>query len=119
VQTVAGRKIQNLAAVVGGNISRRRKAMGMTQTELAEKLDMGGDSLSRIEKGVVAPRFQRLEEMAKVLDCSVADLFRKDSEPLGIKLGTVEDMLKPLPPDAQEDIICLMMDMARTIKKRL
>jgi hypothetical protein len=68
---------------------------------------------------VVAPRFQRLEDIAASLDCSVADLFRQIGDPLSVKLGTVEDMLRPLPLDAQEDIICLMMDVARTIKKRL
>jgi transcriptional regulator with XRE-family HTH domain len=93
--------------------------MGITQAELAERLDMGGDSLSRIENGVVAPRFQRLEEIASVLDCAVADMFRKDGDPLGVKLSSVEDMLRPLPPDVQEDIICLMMDLVRTVKKRL
>ena len=93
--------------------------MGLTQAELAEQLDMGGDSLSRIENGIVAPRFQRLEAIAKALDCAVADLFRKGSDPLSVKLDTVQDILRPLPSDAQEDIICLMMDVARTIKKRL
>jgi len=93
--------------------------MGLTQAELAEQLNMGGDSLSRIENGIVAPRFQRLEDIAKVLDCAVADLFRKDGDPLSVTLDTVQDMLRPLPPDAQEDIICLMMDLAKTVKKRL
>jgi transcriptional regulator with XRE-family HTH domain len=104
---------------VGGNISHRRKEMGLSQAELAERLSMGDDSLSRIENGVVAPRFQRLEEIAKVLDCEVADLFRKKGDPLGVKLDTVEDMLRPLPNDVQEDIICMMVNMARTIKKRI
>lgn len=52
---VTRRKIQNLAVVVGNNISRRRKGVGLTQAELAERLDIGGDSLSRIENGIVAP----------------------------------------------------------------
>jgi transcriptional regulator with XRE-family HTH domain len=93
--------------------------MELTQAELAEQLNMGSDSLSRIENGIVAPRFQRLEDIAKILDCTVADLFRKGDEPLSVKLDTVQDMLRLLPPDAQEDIICLMMDLAKTIKKRL
>jgi transcriptional regulator with XRE-family HTH domain len=116
---VAPRKIQKLAAIVGGNISGRRRRLGMSQAELAECLDMGGDSLSRIENGVVAPRFQRLEEIAVVLDCSVADLFRKGDEPLAVKLDAVEEMLRPLPPDAQEDIIRLLADVIRVFKKRL
>jgi hypothetical protein len=67
----------------------------------------------------VAPRFQRLEEMAAVLDCAVADLFRRGGDPLSVKLDTVEDMLRPLPAAAQEDIVCLLMDLTRTIKKHL
>lgn len=116
---MADRKVQELASVVGENICRRRKAMGMTQSQLAELMDIGPDSLSRIEKGVVAPRFPRLVEIAKILDCPVADLFRMAGDPLSVKLDTLADMLRPLPPDAQEDIVCLMMDMARTLKKRL
>jgi transcriptional regulator with XRE-family HTH domain len=116
---VAPRKIQKLAAIVGENISRRRKAMGMTQAELAEKLGIGGDSLSRFENGVVSPRIQRLEEIAEALDCAVADLFRKHSDPPSVKLDTVADMLSSLPQDAQDDVICLIMDVIRTIKKRL
>ncbi|MDR2050839.1 MAG: helix-turn-helix domain-containing protein [Deltaproteobacteria bacterium] len=116
---MASRKIQRLASIVGGNISRRRRQMGITQAELAERLGVGGDSLSRIEKGVVAPRFQRLEEIASALDCAVAELFRKEGEPLVVRLGTVEDMLRPLPPYAQEDIVRLMLDLARVIEKRL
>jgi DNA-binding XRE family transcriptional regulator len=39
---VPARKTQNLAAIVGANISRRRRELGLTQAEMAEKLNMGG-----------------------------------------------------------------------------
>ncbi|MDR2727276.1 MAG: helix-turn-helix domain-containing protein [Deltaproteobacteria bacterium] len=113
------RKIQDVAEVVGGNISARRKLLRYTQAELAEKLNIGPDSLSRIEKGVVAPRFQRLAAIAAALDCSIADLFRMDKNPLKVNLETVADMLRPLPPDAQEDLLYLMIVAAKTMKKRL
>jgi transcriptional regulator with XRE-family HTH domain len=93
--------------------------MGLTQAELAERLDMGGDSLSRIEKGVVAPRFQRLEGIASALDCAVADLFRKDDDPPGVRLGALKDLLRPLPADAQEEILRLAADLARIVGKRV
>ncbi len=64
----------------------RRKMKDWTQAELAEKLAIGTDSLSRIERGVVAPRFPRLEEFAKALECSVADLFKTSDELLREKL---------------------------------
>lgn len=113
------RKSQSVAAVVGGNISARRKLLRYTQAKLAEKLNMGPDSLSRIEKGVVAPRFQRLADIAAALDCSIADLFKEDKTPLSVNMETVADMLRSLPPDAQEDLLYLMIVAAKTVKKRL
>ena len=115
---MAERKVKELALVVGGNISSRRKAMGFTQAQFAETLGIGPDSLSRIEKGVVAPRLERLAEIAKALDCPVADLFRMEGDPLSVKLDSLTDMLRPLPPEAQEEIFVLMMDLVRIVKKR-
>jgi transcriptional regulator with XRE-family HTH domain len=103
--------------VVGGNICARRKLLRYTQALLAEKLNMGSDSLSRIEKGVVAPRFQRLADIASALDCSITDLFMTDKPPLSVNLEIVADMLRPLPPDAQEDLLYLMIVIAKTVKK--
>ena len=115
---MAFRKVQGVAAVVGGNISARRKLLRYTQAELAEKLNMGPDSLSRIEKGVVAPRFQRLMDIAAALDCSIADLFQAEKPPLSVNLEIVADMLRPLPPDVQEDLLYLMIVAAKAMKKR-
>lgn len=72
---MAGTKKQRLAVIVGANITARRKLLGWNQAAFAERLGMGADSLSRIERGLVAPRFQRLEEIAEILECSVAELF--------------------------------------------
>ena len=114
---MSSRKIQNLAAIVGTNIAQRRKAVGLTQDQLAEKLNISGASLSRIENGMAAPRFPRLEELAEILNCHIADLFRKEGDPLSVKLDTVEDMLRPLPAGTQEDLIYLMITAIQTVKK--
>jgi len=114
---VPPRKVQNLAALVGGNIARRRRITGLSQDQLAEKLGISGASLSRIESGTAAPRFPRLEDLAEILDCHVADLFRKEGEPLSVKLDTVEDMLRSLPAGTQEDLVYLMITAIQTVKK--
>ena len=116
---MAFRKTQSVAIIVGGNISARRKLLSYTQAELAEKLNMGPDSLSRIEKGVVAPRFQRLADIAAALDCTIADLFKMDKLPLSVNLEILADMLRSLPSDVQEDLLSLMIATAKTVKKRL
>jgi transcriptional regulator with XRE-family HTH domain len=43
----------------------------LTQDKLAEKLSISGASLSRIESGLAAPRFPRLEDLAEILGCQV------------------------------------------------
>lgn len=69
------RQRQHLASIVGANIAALRAKRGWNQTQLAEKLGMGPDSLSRMERGMVAPRFARLELIAEALTCTVAELF--------------------------------------------
>ena len=65
----------SLAKAVGMVIYEKRKTLGLTQAALAEKLGIGQQSLSRIEQGRMAPKFERLQDIADVLECSVADLF--------------------------------------------
>jgi transcriptional regulator with XRE-family HTH domain len=66
--------VGQLAAVVGQAIAKRRLVRGLTQEQLSERLGIGNEALSRIERGVVPPTVTRLEEIAGVLECGVLDL---------------------------------------------
>lgn len=114
---VVSRKIHNLSALVGENIARRRKQLGMTQDELAEKLEISASAMSRIESGQASPRFSRLEELADILQYQVADLFRQYDKPLNVRLDTIEDMLRSLPADTQEDLIHLLIVAIQMVKR--
>ena len=107
VENVPLKKTQKLAAIVGANITARRKMKGWTQAEFAEKMGMGPDSLSRIERGTVAPRFPRLEEMARLLECSPADLFRSPDEILQEISGKTQVKVQAIPLDPKEEVIRL------------
>lgn len=71
---------KELAEIIGENISGRRRKLGLTQAQLAEKLDIGQDALSRMENGAISPKIARLRDIAAALQCSVADLFREPDE---------------------------------------
>lgn len=109
---------QHLARTVGANIARRRRHCGMTQAELAEKLGTGADSLSRIEKGVVAPRFGRLEQIARELHCSVADLFRTPDDTLASKAEAIADLMGRLPESYHEDVILIFQNVVEMLNKK-
>ena len=56
-------------------IEARRKALNMTQRELANALAVSQANISQWESGVASPRADKLPEIAKVLQCQIEDLY--------------------------------------------
>lgn len=56
---------------LGKTISRRRKAAGFTQEEVAEHLDIGKEAFSRIERGIAGASVYKLFELADMFQCGV------------------------------------------------
>lgn len=63
------------------SIKKIRELRKMTQSELAERINISTVSLSRYENGVRNPRATELSKMAEVLGCSVDELLRDDVNP--------------------------------------
>ena len=60
---------------LGKRIQELRKLRGLTQSKLAELLDVEIVTISRIENGSRFPKKENLENLAKVLNVEVKDLF--------------------------------------------
>lgn len=60
---------------VGKNIQRVRKSRGLTQQELADKIDMNRAHLGHLEQGRKSPSLETLEKIAKALKVQIKDLF--------------------------------------------
>lgn len=62
-------------------LTKRRKLLGITQDELAEKLDVSRQSISKWENGECMPEAEKLIKLADILDISLDELTgRKNSE---------------------------------------
>ena len=59
---------------VGESVKRYRRAAGLSQTNLAEKLGCGVATVQRIEQGKAQPKERRLQEIAAALGVSVDEL---------------------------------------------
>lgn len=90
-----------LAARVGRNIKMARMRLGLTQSALAEALDIENVTVSRIETGAQLPSLDRLDVIAGVLKVSlpmlVADVTKKEA--FGELLG---EAVKDLPVREKE-----------------
>ena len=108
--------IDPLTELVGINIYNRRRQLGLTQEQLAEIIGIGQQSLSRMEKGRIAPKFSRLQIFADALKCSVADLFRMPNENTNDKAAAIADIIRILPQDGQEGVVKIMAEMVRVMR---
>ena len=60
---------------VGAKIREYRSKLNLTQKDLAEKLNVTYQAVSRWEKDEVEPSFDSLTKMSQIFDCSIDDLF--------------------------------------------
>lgn len=103
------------AELLGKNITERRKKLGFSQKYLSVKLGISQESMARIERGIIAPKVSRLEDIARTLNCTIPALFEKcpstpDSRD---RAAMLEEMLRPLPDDAQEALLALISSASR------
>lgn len=108
---------KNLSVLLGNAIMKRRQRKGLTQVKLAELLGIEQHSLSRMEKGIIAPKMSRLQEIADYLECSVAELFRQTDTPSHAKAQEICLMLDELPPEMQDVVLNLVENTVRSLKK--
>lgn len=69
-----------LAFRLAKNIASRRKALELTQAQLAERLGVDTETLSRFERGKHVPSLATLERLANVLGATVGELLSETAK---------------------------------------
>jgi transcriptional regulator with XRE-family HTH domain len=65
----------NVRKLIGKRLQQLRKAKGLSQEKLAEKIEISVNSLSRIERGLTYMSFPNIEKLTKILDIDIYELF--------------------------------------------
>ena len=65
---------------LGAEIQRRRKQLGLTQEELAQRMDVSRQSVTKWETGQSAPDLDRLVQLGEVLKISLDELLKGPSD---------------------------------------
>ena len=107
-----------LSVIVGEKISDRRWMLGLSQKELADRLKISHDAMARMEKGRIAPKMGRLQNIADNLQCTVAYLFRTNDEATEERAASIADILKTLPADGQEALVELVASAVRVMRSK-
>lgn len=75
----SGPAASDLVVRLSRNMTARRHALGLTQAQVAERLSLDTETVSRFERGKHVPSLATLERLASVLVTSVADLIAEES----------------------------------------
>lgn len=95
VQKAIGRKIQEL-----------RKAQGLTQEQLAEKVNISPHYLSALERGVYNIKLDLLVDTLNTLNCSADEVFQDVvNSSSKVKASQLSEKLKTLPLTEQRKIL--------------
>lgn len=90
---------------LGRNIAKRRKQIGWTQANLAERMKMEPESISRFERGATLPSLATLELLAGELNVTFADLLAECSDSAYSEAQRVSGWLSKLQPDVRKVVL--------------
>jgi transcriptional regulator with XRE-family HTH domain len=77
----------NLRTQFGRKLRRLRLARDITQERLSEQIGISVTFLGLMERGVNAPSFETIEQIARVLKVPVSELFLFDTKSSANKFG--------------------------------
>lgn len=69
------KELKNYKKILSQNIKEKRKAMGITQYQLAEMLNVEDKYISRLETGTSTPSFALLEKLSNILNINLSEFF--------------------------------------------
>ncbi|MEN9476924.1 MAG: hypothetical protein RLZZ298_999 [Pseudomonadota bacterium] len=84
---------------VARNIGERRRALNLTQAQLAERLGVDTETLSRFERGKHVPTLKNMIRLAGLLQTTVADLLAEERPKPSADATVVSAWLDGLSPE--------------------
>lgn len=103
---------------LGLRIREERKRAGLTQEQLAEKVDLSTDFIGYIERGKQAPYLKTLERIAQTLGVEVYELFIFKETPEGTERKEAIQALVHLLHNKSPDDIRFTASILRQVLER-
>ena len=105
-------------AEIAGNIALRRKKAGLTQAQVAEKISVEKETVSRLESGKISLTVDRLQQLALIFGCSLNDLLSAPDDSIEQQAKTLADMLRPLSAEERDAVMRFVGEVVRLFMRR-
>jgi transcriptional regulator with XRE-family HTH domain len=87
----------------------------MTQAQVADRLGIEKETVSRLETGVIPPSLARLEQLADIFGCTVRQFFWHESGNERAQADAIADMIRSLPESGREIVVRFVADVVRVM----
>ncbi|MGB7388958.1 MAG: helix-turn-helix transcriptional regulator [Pseudomonas neustonica] len=105
------------AKTFGDAIRRRRLAANLTQEQVAEKLGLGNEAVSRLERGVASLSVARLFELSELFGCEAADLLTEGSVRTNDQARQLQQLLIKLSGDDRDLILQVVQQLSERLAR--
>ena len=102
------RAAERLAKKLGTNLALRRKARKWSQEDLAERLGVATETISRFERGATLPSLVTLQRLGQVLKAPVAGLLAESSDEPDDQAGVIAAWISGLRDDDRDYVMGLV-----------
>lgn len=109
---------QRLGKKLGQRIAERRKSLNWTQDQLAERLEVDAETVSRFERGATVPSLVTLDRLAAVLKVSIADLLTDASATPTDQAIRISAWLESLPADDSDYVLEQIKGLCEHLRKK-
>ena len=109
---------RSITAFVARNVAHQRKLAGMTQAQVAEKISVEKESVSRMESGRISLSLDRLQQLSELFGCAVIDFFKEQSSSAEEHAASIIDMIRPLSEEERVAIVHFIGDVVRLFLSR-
>ncbi len=108
----------SLAKSIGKVIAKRRVESGMTQEYVAERLGVGYEAVSRMERGTIMPTVGKLVQLAGVFDCPIEELLVEASNRASDQSVVISKMIEGLPETDRAFLLALVEQVAGKLREK-
>ena len=105
-----------IAQAIGKALALYRKKTGLTQDQVAEKLDVERETVSRFERGAVIPPIPRLYELADIYGCAVDDLLALSSSRTPDQIKDIAKLLDGMDENHRKLAVAMIRELSIHLK---
>lgn len=107
-----------LASRLGKRIAMRRKSLAWTQDDLAERMGVDAETISRFERGAHLPSLPTLERLALALRVDVGELLSRRGPAKADDVAALAAWLDGLPVEDRKFVLSTARNCCEHLRKR-